>query len=135
MFSDIDNAIVQKLKEVFFGTPLENNIFPVIFRDDLRNRPLRFPAVRVVFLGMNQTEDLSVPNTEIVSRLNYGVFYYFRSFKEKDGANIYPDLLKIVDSLKNLQTARGVLQAESCQLVANDGYYAYMCEFSIETVI
>jgi len=135
MFFDIDNAIAEKLKIEFAGTPLENNIFPVISKEDIKAKPLRFPAIRVVFLGMEQAEDLSMPDTEVLTKLRYGVIYYFRSFREKDAKNIYPDLLKIVDSLKNLATERGALQAESCQLVAAEGYYAYMCEFSLETVI
>jgi rubrerythrin len=135
MFFDIDEAIVNKLRVVFLNTALAENIYSSISKEDIKAKPLRFPAIRVVFMGMDSAEDLSVPDTEIVSKLRYGVFYYFRSFKEKDASNIYPDLIKIIDSLKNLQTTRGILQAERCQLVAADGYYAYLCEFSIETII
>jgi hypothetical protein len=135
MFFDVDTAIVDALMTAFAGTDVRENIYPAIFFDDVNSPPVRMPAIRVVFLGMSREDELDMGGIQDTAVLKYGVVYYFRSFREKDSENIYPFLHKIFDALKRLETKRGVLKPSGCQLVAGKGYYAYMCEFALDTII
>ena len=138
MFIEVEKEIKDSLKRAFEKyTEIKDNIELAIGKENiLIETPLKLPAVRIVFLGSDFSEELDLGSGIFKSQLKYGVLLFFRSFKDKNAENIYKYLQIIHDTLKDYRTTKGVLKPVKTSLEVSErgSYYIYSTLIKLETV-
>jgi len=137
MFIDIELAIKTALQNAFTSYPeIAGNIELTIGKENvIKEAPLKFPAIRILYMEADFTEENDISGKEFIANLQYAVIFYFRSFKDKTGENVYKYLQIITEALKGLQTPKGVLKPSKSRLEVANSYYAYINLFKLETVV
>lgn len=137
MFIDVENAIKTALENAFTTYPeIAGNIELTIGKENvIREAPLKFPAIRILYMEADFTEENDIGGKEFIAGLEYAVILYFRSFKDKTGENVYKYLQVITEALKGIRTTKGILKPSKTRLEVANSYYAYINLFKVETVI
>lgn len=141
MFSEIEDTIVEALKSEFKNDPILRQdmiMSSMLTKNSKELAPPHMPAIRVLFTDADTQDEVQVQGDLYEAKLNYTVFFFFKNFHYVQGSstfNAYEYLQRILNTIKNLQTPKGIVKPSRIYLVGEEGFYAYAIECTIETFL
>jgi len=136
MFSEVETAIVDKLRSVLNEEDFPGGIIRAIGKEDItRKVPLKFPAIRVFFSEANPKERFDLGSRLITAELTYQIAFFFKSLTDKNAEKIYPYLQKIIEAVTLLDTPKGQLMPGKVLLSKASTTLVYIINVHLETVL